>query len=229
MTIVAKSAGNGSFFDLLAFSDNRIRFYIGFGDFVGSNTIMQKGRWYHIAATFKANVEMRMYVNGVLENTQPISGGRGANSSPLTIGTSAFDNFTRTFAGLIDEAQMYNRALSTSEIQSIYNADSTGLCKPIAVTGCVQPPAGLVGWWTGDGDTRDLVTRARGTLVGYDNRLFGQQLTFAAGQTSITVNIRPLFSPNSAGKSVVLTLMPDAQNTYALDEFKSSAIIALRG
>ena len=98
MTIIAKSDVN-KFFDLLAFSDNRIRFYIGFGDFVASNTVMQKGRWYHIAATFKANVEMRMYVNGVLENTQPISGGRTANNSPLTIGTSAFDR-TRNFGGV---------------------------------------------------------------------------------------------------------------------------------
>src|SRR5205807_954593 len=92
---------------------------------ISTNTAMQKGRWYHIAATFKAKVEMRIYVNGVLENTQTISGDRAANNNPLTIGTSAIDR-TRNFAGLIDEAQMYNRALSTAEIQSIFNADSAG-------------------------------------------------------------------------------------------------------
>jgi hypothetical protein len=227
MTIIDKSVINQGALSLLALSDNKIGFFSGFNS-VLTNTVMQKGRWYHIAATFKANVEMRMYVNGVLENTQPISGGRAANDNPLTIGNSAFDR-VRLFNGLIDEAQMYNRALSTAEIQAIFNADSIGLCKPIAVANCVQPPAGLVGWWTGDGNARDLITGARGALIGYDNRLFGQQLTFAAGQTSITVNIRPLFSQNSAGKTVVLTLLPDAQNSYTIDAPKGSAIVALLG
>src|SRR5205807_9193298 len=139
-------------------------------------------------------------------------------------------DLTRAFTGLIDEAQMYNRALSTAEIQTIFNADSAGLCKPTGQTpNCVPPPSGLVGWWTGDGNAVDLVTRTRGKLVGYDNRLFGQQMTFAAGQTSVTVNVRPLFSPNSAGKTVVLTLLPDAQNSYGVDALQGSAIVYLSG
>src|SRR5437016_234439 len=227
MTIIAKSDVN-RFLDLVALGDDKIRFFSGFNS-VSANTAMQKGRWYHIAATFKANVEMRIYVNGVLENTQAISGGRAANNNPLTIGTSAFDR-TRNFAGLIDEAQMYNRALSTAEIQTIFNADSAGLCKPTGLTpNCVPPPSGLVGWWTGDGSAVDLVTRTRGKLIGYDNRFFGQQLTLAAGQTSVTVNVRPLFSPNSAGKTVILTLFPDAQNSYGVDALQGSATVYLSG
>ena len=226
MTIIDKS---GLFRDLslVAVGDNTIRFYLPFAN-VSSKTVVQKGRWYHIAATFKANTELKMYINGVLENTA-IPGSRAASGSPLTIGNSASD-LTRAFTGLIDEAQMYNRALSASEIQSIFNADSAGLCKPTGQTpNCVQPPTGLVGWWTGDGNAVDLVTRTRGKLVGYDNRLFGQQLTFAAGQTSVTVTVRPLFSPNSAGKTVVLTLLPDAQNSYGVDALQGSAIVYLSG
>ena len=33
-------------------------------------------------------------------------------------------------AGLIDEVGIYNRALSASEIQAIFNAGSAGKCKP---------------------------------------------------------------------------------------------------
>src|SRR5207248_6624620 len=133
----------------------------------------------HVAASWDTT-GLRMYVNGVLENTNPVQGlVRGQSNQPLMIGNQPFFG-PRLFNGLIDEAQMYNRALSTAEIQTIFNADSAGLCKPTGqMPNCVQPPTGLVGWWTGDGHTRDLVTGARGTLIGYDNRFFGQQLTFA--------------------------------------------------
>src|SRR5436190_13780901 len=125
---------------------------------------------------------------------------------------------------------MYHRALSTAEILSFFIPHSAGLCLfPYTTLFRSQPPSGLVGWWTGDGNAVDLVTRTRGKFVGYDNRFFGQQLTFAAGQTSVTVNVRPLFSPNSAGKTVILTLLPDAQNSYGVDALQGSAIVYLSG
>ena len=36
----------------------------------------------------------------------------------------------RTYGGLMDELSIYNRALSQSEIQAIYNAGSGGKCVP---------------------------------------------------------------------------------------------------
>jgi hypothetical protein len=216
--------------DLLANNDNRFHFFAGtgFGPSVSSNTVVETGRWYHVAATYKANTELKMYVNGALEKTQAITETRAASGNPLTVGNSFLDR-SRLFHGLIDEAQMYNRALSASEIQSIFNADGAGLCKPVVVSGCIQPPAGLVGWWPGDGHARDLVTGARGTLNGYDDLFVGQSVTFPAGQSSVTVNVRPLFSPNSPGKTVVLSVTPDLQNNYAVDEFRNSATVFLRG
>src|SRR5437588_3708094 len=226
MTIIDKSVQFKEL-SLVAVGDNTIRFFLPFAN-VASNTVVQKGRWYHVAATFKAKAELKMYINGVLENTQAISGGRAASGSPLLIGNTATDP-TRLFSGLIDEAQMYNRALSASEIQSIFNADSAGLCKPVAVLGCIAPPAGLVGWWPGDGPDRGPLTTARGTLIGYDGKIIGQDMTLPAGQTSITVNVRPIFSANTSGKTVVLTLLPDTQNSYSLDALASSATVFLSG
>src|SRR4051794_38556356 len=38
------------------------------------------------------------------------------------------------FAGLIDDAALYNRALTASEVSSIYSAGSGGICLPTAGT-----------------------------------------------------------------------------------------------
>ena len=57
-----------------------------------------------------------------------------ANTAPLKIGDSgscgAF--YGQAFGGLIDEVSLYNRALSTNEIQAIYNAGSAGNVRPAA-------------------------------------------------------------------------------------------------
>jgi len=56
---------------------------------------------------------------------------------PLTIGaqnhdpfgTSAVPGYLNLFKGLIDEIEVFDRALSTTEIQDIYHAGSNGKCK----------------------------------------------------------------------------------------------------
>ena len=55
------------------------------------------------------------------------------SSSPLRIGTiigSGHGN-SGVFDGLIDEVEIYDRALGASEIQAIFDAGSAGKCKPI--------------------------------------------------------------------------------------------------
>lgn len=72
---------------------------------------------------------------------------------------------------------MYNRALTASEIQAIYNAGSAGKCPPTAPTNsCVTPPTGLVGWWKGDGNTLDSISGNNGVNqnITYTNGVVGQ-------------------------------------------------------
>ncbi len=52
---------------------------------------------------------------------------------------------TRFFNGLIDEAQYFNRALSASEIQAIFNAGGAGQCKPALVIQPTSLPDGAMG------------------------------------------------------------------------------------
>jgi hypothetical protein len=85
-----------------------------------ANNSVQLNKWTHIAVTRAADGTANFYVNGVLSGTaDQNSGTPSSNSNPTEIG----NNLTAavTFDGIIDEARIYNRLLSASEIQQLYN------------------------------------------------------------------------------------------------------------
>jgi Concanavalin A-like lectin/glucanases superfamily len=86
--------------------------------------------WTHLAATFDGTI-FRFYVNGVQVAADMGTLGP-VNAAPLEIGGSGGCS---TFGGLIDEVSIYDRALSASEVQGIFNAGGAGKCKDIDVDG----------------------------------------------------------------------------------------------
>jgi hypothetical protein len=132
MEIIGKG-GFGTDFDLQAETDNRFHFYIAVGTEVSSTTVIQTGVWYHVVGTWDAKKGLNIYVNGVLENTNSALVTRSASSEPLMIGNQpAFG--PRLFSGMIDEVQIFDRALTAAEAEAIFEAGGAGQCK---VGGCV--------------------------------------------------------------------------------------------
>ncbi len=84
--------------------------------------------WHHIAAVIDSGGSMKIYVDGV---SQPgiLSGDPSisltANSKKLLIGSSSAT--TEFFDGVIDELTIWNRVLSTDEINASYNSGLFGL------------------------------------------------------------------------------------------------------
>ena len=91
--------------------------------------------WTHVAGTYDlATTTWRMYVNGVEVGSHVTTMGVGnITTAPFKIGTSGT---CAGFGGLVDEVEIYNRALSAAEIQAIMTPHSTATsvsCSPDTV------------------------------------------------------------------------------------------------
>lgn len=100
----------------------------------------------HVAAVYRQNPSpaLEIYVNGQLQpgtNLGGICSFINQHDIPFRIGKRIDLGFGPVFFdGLIDEVEVFNRALSASEIQAIYNAGSAGKCKaPITVAVDIKP------------------------------------------------------------------------------------------
>jgi hypothetical protein len=92
--------------------------------------VLTIGTFQHVAATYDGAM-MRIYVDGVEKANMAVSGAIDAVSDPLVIGRNVVNTFD-DWNGLIDEVELFNRALSQAEIQAIFDAGSAGKCKPAA-------------------------------------------------------------------------------------------------
>lgn len=89
-------------------------------------TRFEYNKWYHVAETYDG-LTLRIYINGELDGSMVVSGEIVRTTQPVRIGKAYADG--NYFNGLIDEPEIYNRALSADEIKAIYNAGSAGKCK----------------------------------------------------------------------------------------------------
>jgi hypothetical protein len=123
-TIVRKGEGSPVNY-ALAITDGRATLYLDDTDGAGfkGNTVLSTGQWYHVAAVWDG-ATVRIYVNGVLDNTPGVRTGTiGTDTRPLYIGGRAT---TDLLDGMIRDVRFYNRALYESEIKYM---------------------AGLIGFW----------------------------------------------------------------------------------
>jgi len=111
-----------------------IHFQIGDGSWHTTNVNAQVplNQWVHIAATRKANEDAKVYYNGELQplTSLPWAGSISYSGAWFAIGQQK--DIDRPFNGLIDEVEIYNRALTADEIQAISNAGGSGQCKSLA-------------------------------------------------------------------------------------------------
>jgi uncharacterized protein (TIGR03437 family) len=123
-------------FTQLSWSSSSGQFVFVFGDdsteFILSQHSFAPGVFYSVAGTYDGST-FRLFVNGVLEGS--LSDAKTILYSSLGWqfgGNASFAvNFPRTWNGVIDEVQAFNRALSADQLLSIFNAGSAGECKNI--------------------------------------------------------------------------------------------------
>jgi hypothetical protein len=149
-------------------------------------TTLNDGQWHLMTLTFQSGGPVVLYVDGKVEKSDTAVAFT-FNPNPLRFGRMT-DGFWTAYNGLLDDVQVYNRALSAGEVQALYN--------PAAVV----PPSGLVDWWTGDGNNPTTAPDIAGTNAG----ALSGGVTYAPGE------VGNAFSFNGASNRTNYVNIPDA-------------------
>jgi hypothetical protein len=96
------------------------RFAAGVENVALSTTATAANTWYHVVATYDG-ANMRIYVNGVLEDTQPSALSMPNTTFPMRMSSAAPPSVHR-FPGRLDEMAVYNVALSAAQIREHHAA-----------------------------------------------------------------------------------------------------------
>ncbi len=101
----------------------------GFGTFLNDTNQLTLGQWHHLAFTFDATSGFQaLYTDGAAVASGSAGKSMQYDNHPLLLGADIENAVPSYFLnGQIDEASLYNRALTADEIQSIYNAGALGI------------------------------------------------------------------------------------------------------
>ena len=109
----------------------------GTTQFLSGTTANPVNAWTYVTTTYDG-ATVRLYINGTQVASRAATGAIQTTNSPLWIGGNS--PYGEYFQGLIDEARVYNRALTQAEVQSDMN---TSIVPTAPDTSPPTAPAGL--------------------------------------------------------------------------------------
>ena len=127
--IVGYVQDNGSYEKgwLLGYNTSHFNFSVSTASklpYLSSTTEFQPGTWYHVAGTYDGT-ELKIYVNGQLENSMPLTG-RIAYPPEAIFQIGAYHDQNEFYRcdGLLHEVRVYDRSFSEAEVRTHYRARS---------------------------------------------------------------------------------------------------------
>jgi hypothetical protein len=107
---------------------------------IGGNT--PAGVFSHVAATYDSATGIQaLYVNGALVASQSLTPSAMCTSDATVAIGAEGAGAQRFFPGVIDEVEIFNRALTATEIKEIYDAGANGKCAAVTVVPGTCPPS----------------------------------------------------------------------------------------
>ena len=138
------------------------------------------GNWHNVVMTLN-NGSYNVYIDG---NTTPVLAGSqsftGTATRPTWIGQFSYDpSAIEFFNGSIDQVRIFNKAISASEVTTLYNETTTtaNTLQVLGDTSCLAA-------YTFEGNANDLSTNYNGTAsnVIYDYNGTASNVTYATGK-----------------------------------------------
>lgn len=95
---------------------------MGNGQQVWTTTSFIPNNWEYWVASI-SNGQLKLYKNGILDNTQSFSLVPNNQNCPLLFGKNTLSDNSEQFLGKIDDIGIWNRALTQEEITTLFNAN----------------------------------------------------------------------------------------------------------
>ena len=199
------------------------------------------GNWHHIVAVW-SNGSQKIYIDNVEEASSTNANDQYATTDTFKIGANW--NNTGWFNGSIDQVRIFNKALSSSEVTTLYGETSASSTK--STTDIFADSSGI-SLYEFEGNANDTGGNYNGTAtnvvyneydgtasnVTYSTGKFGQAGVFNGSSSGISTN---LTTPNTQdlswsfwvkdlahnGSSTMNTLLLDYKNNYAYINYTSS-------
>lgn len=119
-------------------SDGTIRFLMvdaSLGSATGSSTAaLEPGAWSHVTVTVDRDDPGggRIHVDGTLASFDPTpAAGSLSNGFPLVFARDGVAGLAADLLGMLDEIELFHRALTASEVLSLFQARTSGKCKVV--------------------------------------------------------------------------------------------------
>ena len=108
---------------------------------ITGNTVLSVNKWYHLAWTYD-NTTLKIYIDGVLDNSGTHTSSDIAGTANARIGKNAYDSHPYLWNGHICNMGIWSKTLSQAEIKSIMWKNYAGLTD--------TEKTSLVSWWNLD-------------------------------------------------------------------------------
>lgn len=124
MKILAKWSDSPAKFSYLLSADgvgnNKVLFAVRGSTQVSTvgTTSMGTGTWFHLAGTYDGS-NIRVYLNGIEENSNAVSGNIPSNNQPVRIGVGSGALTEQPFDGNIGHCAIWDAGLTAGEIKSL--------------------------------------------------------------------------------------------------------------
>jgi len=179
------------------------------------------GGTYHVVGTYDGTTQ-RLYVNGALVASAALTGPATVTTNPIYVGS--WNGSLEYFAGTIDEAAVYGKVLSASQVSAHYNAASAAtLAAPSNLTAIPRSPSQVdLGWLdNSSGETGQVLERATNSSFSAptDLALSANQQSYSdtglAAGTTYWYRVKAVSGGSSSAWSSAVQVTTPANASYA--------------